>query len=258
MRERLRHHVAHAFFLQTVITDGAGGTQCLLDIALLEHLATAVGMIAPQPGKTVGLQFQLYGQCIRLGLADAALRLPDLVADTQQVLHVMADLVGNDVGLGEVTGRPVPLFEVLEEGEVDVDLVIGRAVERSHRGCCHAAGGLYGAGEHHQHWFPVVETAGPEYGVPGVLRIRQHHRDEVREPFLFRRRTVLVSCRDRCSTLLHLQQHLRIDAEEIGQRQGDNNGADAALEGAPAQSPAAAVLDVGTSPSCSPAHDRHC
>jgi hypothetical protein len=70
-------------------------------------------MVTPQPGKTVGLQFQADRQRIRLGLAETALCTPDLVADTQQVLYMVPDLVGDDIGLGKVTGGTVLLFQVL-------------------------------------------------------------------------------------------------------------------------------------------------
>ena len=186
MREGLRYGISHAFTLQSIIADGAGGAQCLLDIALLQHLAAAIGMIAPEPGKTVRLQFKLHQQGVRLGLAGAALGLPDLVADTQQVLHMVTDLVGNDIGLGKITGRTVPLFKVPEERQVEIHLVVRRAVERTHRSGRHATGGLHGTAEHHPDRFLVIQAAAPEDGVPGILRVRKHHGNEVGEFLLFR------------------------------------------------------------------------
>ena len=59
-----------------------------------------------------------------------------------EVLDVMADLMGDDIGLGEVAGRAEALRQLVEEGRVDVDLLVGRAVERPHRRLAHAAGGL--------------------------------------------------------------------------------------------------------------------
>ncbi len=43
----------------------------------------------------------------------------------------MADLVGDHVGLGEVSWRAEALIQLAEEREVDVELVIARAVERA-------------------------------------------------------------------------------------------------------------------------------
>jgi hypothetical protein len=42
---------------------------------------------------------------------------------------VVADLVGDDVGLGEVSRRAQALAQRVVEAQVDVDLAVGRAVE---------------------------------------------------------------------------------------------------------------------------------
>ena len=46
---------------------------------------------------------------------------------------MVAELVGDDVGLGEVAGRAEALVELAEEAEVEVDLAVERAVERPRR-----------------------------------------------------------------------------------------------------------------------------
>jgi len=51
--------------------------------------------------------------------------------DAEQVLHVVADLVGNDVGPGKITARPQPLLHFLEETQVYIYLFIPWAVERA-------------------------------------------------------------------------------------------------------------------------------
>jgi hypothetical protein len=66
-----------------------------------------------------------------------ALLLP---ADAQQGLHVVAYLMGDDIRLGEVTRRPVSHFEIVEEGEVQVDMLVTGAVEGSYRCRGHATG----------------------------------------------------------------------------------------------------------------------
>jgi hypothetical protein len=59
----------------------------------------------------------------------------------------MADLVRDDVRLGEVAGRTEAGAQVAEEVEIEVELAVGGAVERSHRRAGHAAGGLDRAAE---------------------------------------------------------------------------------------------------------------
>ena len=46
---------------------------------------------------------------------------------------MVADLVGDHIGLGKIAGRAEPLAELVVEGEVDVELVVVRAVERPDR-----------------------------------------------------------------------------------------------------------------------------
>ena len=81
--------------------------------------------------------------------AGALLGAMHLVRDAHQMLHVVADFVRDDVGLGEFAGCVETLAEVAVEGEVDIDALVGRAVERSHRRLAGAAGGRCGAGEQH-------------------------------------------------------------------------------------------------------------
>ena len=64
-----------------------------------------------------------------------------LGADAQQVLHVVAHLVGDHIGLGKFAGRAQLVLQGFVEAQVDVDLLVGRAVERPHRAWPGAAGG---------------------------------------------------------------------------------------------------------------------
>jgi hypothetical protein len=64
---------------------------------------------------------------------------------------VVSLFVGEDVSLGERAAlRPEPGAELLEEPQVDVDILIGRAVERAHLGRRRAAPGLGLAAEEHR------------------------------------------------------------------------------------------------------------
>ena len=62
------------------------------------------------------------------------------VRDAEQLLHVMADLVRNHVSLSEISGRAKARAQLIEEAEVDIKLLVARAVERSHRCPTEAAG----------------------------------------------------------------------------------------------------------------------
>jgi hypothetical protein len=62
--------------LQSVVADGGGCGEALLDVALLEQLPRAIRMMAPDASEAVRLQFQPHRQFVRLGLTDALLRAP--------------------------------------------------------------------------------------------------------------------------------------------------------------------------------------
>ena len=94
-----------------------------------------------------------------------------LVADAEQVLHVVADLVGEHVGLREVAGGAEAARELAEEVEVDVDLAVGRAVEGPHRRRGATASGLHRAAEQ-VHLRQLIAAAGlGELCRPHVLNV---------------------------------------------------------------------------------------
>ena len=85
---------------------------------------------AQTPGVAVGLQLEPHRARLR------ALRVlaPDAPVGAEQVLDVMAVLVGDDVGLGErPAARAEARAQLAVEAEVDVDRLVARAVERADR-----------------------------------------------------------------------------------------------------------------------------
>ena len=77
---------------------------------------------------------------IALGFAGGLLGLMDLARDSGQVLHMVADLVRDHIGLSELAGRGKAPGELFIEAQVDIDLAIARTVERSHRRISGATG----------------------------------------------------------------------------------------------------------------------
>ena len=127
--EALRHHVPLRLFLKPVVADGGRRAQPFFDVPFIEPVA-AGGVIAPDAGVAVGLQFLANGERVALGFGRAGPHLVHAARHPGQRLDVMADLVGDDVGLGEVSWRAEALIQLAEEREVDVELVITRTVER--------------------------------------------------------------------------------------------------------------------------------
>ncbi len=111
--------------LDPVVADGAGRVERLLEIARLEDVARPLGVVGPDPGEAVGLELEPDRQCVSVRLGEPLLLPVDLVGDPEEVLDVVADLVGDDIGLGEVAGCAESGPELVVETEIDVDLLVG-------------------------------------------------------------------------------------------------------------------------------------
>src|SRR5688572_1908085 len=179
--EGVRRDVAARLLLETVIADGARGLEGLLDVALLEDLELPLRVMGPDAGEEVGLELEPHRELVVLGLAHASAGGLDLVADPEEVLHVVPDLVRYDVGLREVSGRAVSPPQVLVEGEVDVELLIGRAVERTHRRLRETARRLGRLFEEDELGLTIGLTLRAEQVAPDLLGVGEDDRDEMRE-----------------------------------------------------------------------------
>src|SRR6266576_7361565 len=125
--------------LQCVVADRRRGSQRRLHVAGVEELQALLRAVRPYPGEAVGLQLHLDLEMVRLRLPHAALQLLRLGQDAEQVLHMMTELVGDYVGLGELARLIVcagaePAREQVEERCVEIDLLVGRAIEWTHCG----------------------------------------------------------------------------------------------------------------------------
>ena len=90
--------------------------------------------------------------------------------DAEQVLDVVAVLVGDDVRLGERPAlRAEARAQLVEEAQVDVDVLIGRAIEGPHGRGGSAAAALHGVGEEARARRDVVAAAAGERVRPVAL-----------------------------------------------------------------------------------------
>src|SRR5437764_542606 len=121
VREGFRVNCARGSALEPIVADRGGGSNALFDIPRLEH-AFARHEASPNAGVAIGLQLAAHG---------AGVRRAEVVAE--QRLYVMPDLVGEHVGLREVARGAEPATQLVIESEIDVHLVIARAVEGSTR-----------------------------------------------------------------------------------------------------------------------------
>jgi len=154
---------------------------------------------------------------------------------------VVAHLVRDHVGLGEIPRRAEARLQVAEEREVDVDLLVAETVEGAHGRLPHAAGGAH---------LPVIEDERRgavlpfrllKDPAPDVLGAAEDLGDEL--PHLVRWcplwRLARFALGD--DLLGDVQHGARVEAEEIGD-DGDHDSADA--QPAPDQAHPAPILDV--------------
>src|SRR5262249_36851672 len=94
-------------------------------------------MAGPDAGQTISLQLDLDLQLICLSAVHPLLLLLDPGKNSQRILHVVADLVGDHIGLRELAGFAFAAAEtgldLAEERGIEIDLLVVRTVERAHR-----------------------------------------------------------------------------------------------------------------------------
>jgi hypothetical protein len=93
---------------------------------------------------------------------------------------MMADLVGDHIGLREVAGGVELPLELLEKGGVEIDLAVVGTVERSRSRRRIAAGRTDLSRKQHQRRLLIGQALRLEDAVPDVLRLGQHRRHELR------------------------------------------------------------------------------
>src|SRR6516164_3419540 len=92
---------------------------------------------------------------------------------------MMADFMGNHIGLGEVTGCLKTLAQIAVEREIDINLLIRAAVEGTCRRLGESAGRLDGIREKHQGRLLVGAAGRLEDLAPRPLGAPEHPRDEL-------------------------------------------------------------------------------
>src|SRR6516164_3763313 len=238
--EGVGHHVALGLPLQPVVADGRGSLHRCLHVARFDEVPRFLRVMRPHAGKAIGLQLDPHLDLVGLDFVETLLHLLHLGQDAQQVLHVMANLMGDHVGLRElaglaagVAGAEAPL-EILKERGVEINLAVVRAVERAHRGLRETASRARGAGEHHERGRLVGLAVLREDLLPLRLRAPEHRRNELSHLIRGRsglgavtrgRRRLLLRSPSARQDLGAADQHARIDAQPIADKAKHDDGA---------------------------------
>ena len=106
---------------------------------------------------------------IRADAARTLLGLRRLVGDAEEILHMVAHFVRDDVGAREIPGRAEFRGQLPVEGQVDVNLLIARTVEWSGGRAGETARGGHLPAEQHQLGRDVGLAHVSEIGAPDVL-----------------------------------------------------------------------------------------
>src|SRR6185437_327633 len=118
--EGLRVHAPGGLLLEAVVADRGGGVERLGDLAAA-HFPGRVRRVAPDARVAVGLQLERDREAAAR-LRVLLLRAPHLPLGADQVLHAVAVLVRDDVGLREVAAaRMETPLQLVEEAEVEID-----------------------------------------------------------------------------------------------------------------------------------------
>src|SRR5689334_24845057 len=100
------------------------------------------------------------------------------------MLNVMPQLVSQHVCLREIAGRPESALQFVVETEIDVDLLIQRTVERSHRRLRGSTAGLRRVAEEDEFRVLIRNVSVAKDRTPRVLYIVEHERHKLDEPIL--------------------------------------------------------------------------
>jgi len=185
------------------------------------------------------------------------LRCANPIGYAEQRLYVVPDFVSHYIGLCEIARRVVAVRQIVEEGHVQIKLVVAGAVERPHRCAGVAAGRLYRPGEQYQFGLLVTAAILLKQRGPYVLRIRQHDRHEILQTRLLRARRRRGRLLGRFAQAAGLIQNDGGVDSKIQGHQRQHDGADSATrQSAPAHAHAAPVFDVVAASSAFPAHAR--
>src|SRR5690606_32956604 len=112
--EAVGNDIALGALLQRIVADLEGGIERFVDIAFLEQ-ALLLGVVRPDAGIAVCLQLDAHRHGVGHDLAHRLAGAVELRQHVGQVLDMMADLVGDDIGLGEIAMYAETAFEGLEE-----------------------------------------------------------------------------------------------------------------------------------------------
>jgi hypothetical protein len=128
MGKAIRRNCASRHLLQMIVSNRRGGTKTISHVGLVD-LAALGRSVSPDTCQTVSLELQHDGELIpRLRIA--RLKLTHAILDAEDVLDVVAQLMSDHIRLSKVSRASADAVKLIPETEIDIDLLVGRAIER--------------------------------------------------------------------------------------------------------------------------------
>ena len=157
MSEALRAHCSTFHLLDVIVADSSSCPQARGDVFIVNKLSLLTS-VRPYARETVGLQLEIDGESVLLPriLTGEVLHL---LLDPENVLHMVAEFVRNDVGLCKLGVGAAKTPQFIPEAEVDVDLFVRRAVKRSGLRLRHSTGGTGVVIKKYQLRAPIVSVS---------------------------------------------------------------------------------------------------
>src|SRR6185503_1259815 len=177
VRERIGRHGPPRTALQPVVADGRRGREPFVEVTGLEHARGLIRVIGPDAREAVGLKLHRNLQAVGPGLVRALLSRTHLLRSAEQRLHVMTDLVADDVRRREIAGA-AHARKLVEERRVEIHALVARTIERARRRARETAGRLNRAAEQRELGRRISFAGLREHGAPDVLGAAEHPRDE--------------------------------------------------------------------------------
>src|SRR5687768_1574518 len=102
------------------------------------------------------------------------------------MLHVMAYLMRDHIGLSKISRRVEPPAQLFIERQVDIDLLVTGTIKRTNSGARPATSRINAIRKKHERWLSILTSILLKQVVPNVFRLSEHHRYKVLQLFLFR------------------------------------------------------------------------
>lgn len=258
MSEGFRADPAGRHALQAIVANRGSRIQRLFHIRLIHDIALS-RRVAPHAREAIGLQLQADRQRIRL-LGTSLLKPMHSWFDAKQFLNVVTQLMSDHVSLRELTRRAKTRTQLVEKGEIEIDLLVFRAIKRTNRILSYPASRRVGFAKQHQLGVAVGNMRlVRQDAAPVTLHIIENERNELHLGLFALIARVIGPGLDGRRARWAAQERKEIAMKQQAENTEQNKASAADVKTAKPEAPAATavvppVLDIAADAARSPFH----